>query len=205
MRTKIFLVLAALAIGGGARAESTMGSYATSSPAYLVDFGFGFPIYSNEYTERFNSGGVGWSLNADVLSRIGSSDFLWGVDLALNFFGFSDSPTATPGARNTNGALGIAPLITVLYRFAPLPGTQFTPRFGLATGPQLYLQRSRYTNSLTNQADTSSNTSVRWQTLARPGIEYGIADSFGVTFEGAFGLVGSDFILQPSLRLAFLL
>lgn len=203
MRSFVLAVLW-LALLPSARAEYSYGTVGTG-PSAVMDIGMGLPVYSNEYSQQYNSGTVGWSLNADILSQIGSSSFLWGVDMSLNFYGFNPTNSQVAGAQFTHSALGIAPLLTVLYRFDGVAGTDLHPRFGVATGPSVYLQRNRFTNPNTGQADSNTDTSIRWQTMLRPGLEWQIAKAFSVTAETDFGLISSDFIFQPEIRLSLLL
>lgn len=204
MRKFLVLLLLASGLSVQANADTSVATAEGQAAHHVLTAGVGLAFLSNKYSQLYGGGSMGKTLDFGWLGEVGDSPFYWGLDFSLGFWSFN-SQFQGATAELSRGSIGIQPLLSVVYQFDSAGGSSLYPYFGLAIGPQLYIQRNTSTNTATLSASTTSNTDVLLALLARPGVQYRLLNSFAFTFEPRFGVVGGDFLFHPQMSVALLL
>ena len=142
-------------------------------------------------------GSIGWALNIGALTQLGGNpNLFYGLDTGLNFWSF---PSAA-GAAGTQitGATAIQVLPTMLYRFDIASSVLF-PYAGVSLGPNLYLEEQ------TTGGTKSTQASVLFQAMLRPGFYTKLGKSVSLQVEAKMGLLRSSFIFLPQASAVFAL
>ena len=215
IRVSVILFLALLVrIALGEPEESSGGDMASATtakspatPKLMLTLGPGAAVYSGNYSQLYDSGSLGYGLNATVVGQIADAPLYAGIDFALDFWGFN-APTgsALPAGTSMDRSLvGIQLTPTILYRFDPSKVYGIYPYFGLSVGPNFQVFRERTLDTLHSEIKSTSQTSVLFELLVRPGVDFQVADSVALNVETKFGVLDWDFVFLPQVNFVLLL
>lgn len=134
----------------------------------------------------FLNGNTGWALQFGGLGGIDDFPGLYvGADLGLNFWSFTSVSGAT--AQVSSRAVGVQLLPTAIFRFDVADNSAVHPYLGVSIGPNLYFE---------TVGDTS-DSSLLFEALFRPGMYMGLTRDVALNLEAKLGLLGGDFIFLP--------
>jgi hypothetical protein len=176
----------------------------------MVNIAPGLAFFTGDYAKLYKTGTVGFAINASVMAQATPDVPIYvGLDFGLDFWGFSGSPSvpAPTGMTNELNAVGVQFLPTAVYRF-DMGAQHFYPYFGFSMGPHFHIFRQRnipWGATSPDQIRNNSSTNVYFELLARPGVDFQVADNMSVNAEAKFGLLNWDFILLPQVGFALAL
>ena len=174
---------------------STAATTTPPVPSLVFTAGTGLVIHSGNLARQYNSGTVGYALNAGVLSQVTEAPLYLGLDFAMNFFGYQP-----PAGVTDNSSVGLQFLPTMVYRFGEVAGYNVAPYFGFSAGPHLHVHRTR--TSAAGTTNSNSSTNLWFQLLARPGVDFNLMEMLAINVEPKFGVLNWDFIFLPSVNVS---
>ena len=177
-------------------------SKSSSIPKLILTLGPGMAVHSGNYSQLYNSGSLGYGLNATVVGQVTDAPLYAGLDFALDFWGF-DSPAgaALPSGSTLDRSLvGIQLTPTILYRFDPSKVYGIYPYFGFSVGPHFQVFRQRTIDTVHSAIKSTSDTSVLFELLVRPGVDFQLTDVVAINVESKFGVLDWDFIFLPQVN-----
>jgi len=171
------------------RVSASVPSPSSDTGTVFLSVGSGLALYN---------GNTGWAINAGGLTQVADDLPLFvGADLALNFWGMN----SVTGSPISAGTTGIQLLPTAIYRFDVEALGPVRPYIGLSMGPNVMVTRRE--EVVGGLVQKTSDTTVAFEILARPGIFLALTDAVALNFETKLGVLRSDFIFLPSANVSF--
>ena len=206
IRVSLILFLALLvkiAIGADYdESAATQSMPSRSTPKWRVTLGPGAVTYDGSYSQLYQSGSLGYGLNATVVSQLTDAPLYVGLDFALDFWAFDTpkGPGLPAGTTMDRSVVGIQFTPTILYRFDPASPYHIYPYFGFSVGPNFQVFRQRTIDSAQSQVKSASDTNVLFELLVRPGVDFNLTDTVALNAEAKFGVLDWDFIFLPQVN-----
>jgi hypothetical protein len=141
--------------------------------------------------------GTGIGVQFGILTQVSPTMPLYvGGDFGLNLWsGPTTSFNPMTGASSSAGMVGLQMLPTAIYRF-DIPGTpSIRPYAGISVGPALHFASLG--------SGLASNTTLYFEGLVRPGVEFTVSRRFAVSVEPKLGLLSDQFLFMPTAYATF--
>ncbi len=185
-------ILAFLGVSDFAVAKPKPPSHVTESRDYFgpsrnesqtrVPLSLGIPLFS---------GLAGVALHAGMDFKVSRSlplfiGFETGLDILGNRYYYTDHYTYYGDSSNINIPL----LVSALFRFELPRVPTLHPYAGIVAGPYLVL---------------NNGTGITFEGMLRPGISWTFAKGMDLHGEPRFGIIGSRFVVQPTVGITFVM